>query len=196
MSNYYEFGKKAERLVLVELSHQGEIRPMKVSDPSTGDDELGFDPVQLEEFKPEEFTFWAETDSVDPANNSTGFLSIDLFGWRVGQVYLTSNLQVILNGQDLFGGVGGPEFKPKANAVGSIPLSKVTYRFERVAPDRVELSWRHEGTASRGRGSLTLSDSLEYAYVVLRLNGKNTGGVTFDDLVFGESECRRFVSTP
>ncbi len=191
MSTHYEFAAKAERILMVEVSYQGAIRPMHITDPSNQTDDLNLDPIELKTGEPVEFSIAAKTDL---KADSCGLLAIEFWGWRVGQNYRPVVLQTVLNKSWVFGPQAQPEYEPPAVAPGAKPNTVMHYRFERTADMKAELSWWNEVDGSVERGSVELSAENEFANIGLRLVGDNEGQLSFDELKFGESSASKFTS--
>ncbi len=197
MSTHYDFARKAERILLVELSHRGAIRPLHIVDPANGSDALKVPAKTVAANRPTNFVVRAAVHPSDPTLNSRGLLALEYAGWRPGQNnYRSVSLQTVLNGTWVFGEGADQEYVMSGPMPAAVPLDHVNYRFERQGADKAELSWWSDALGSHERGSVTLSENLQYAYVALRLHGANEGEVEFATETFGDGMSRRFISAP
>lgn len=197
MSSHYDFARKAERILLVELSHRGTIRPLHITDTTAGTDALQLSATTIADHTPTAFTVRARTDPNDPFLNSRALLAIEYSGWRPGQNnYRAVTLQAVLNGAWVFGEGINQEYSQRGAMPDAVPLDHLNYRFERLGDEKAELTWWSDAFGSHERGSVTLSDNLQFAYVALRLYGENEGTVEFATEAFGEDGLRLFVSSP
>ncbi len=181
----------ADRIVAVELSYNGRVRPYSLHRNAAG----GIEPDAEEELPPVTITGPLKFKAVVPyraAPKNRAIVCVELSDWGP---------QEYLHVTGFFLGMTWPfrqEYQPRGSQPNTKQVEHIDFTFEKVS-DVWTLTWesfagasQHSGTRQTGSLTLVEGSAGSLGYVVLRIPKGNEGWVDFENMKFGEANQTRF----